>query len=583
MVRQLLLLLFIFAGLLFNSQLQAQSPLPYQWYVNANGGISQMYGDIENEDNAIGKLDGETTIGYGVKAGYYISPVFTGRFQFLNTSFKGQKDESNLKFESNLTELQLGVSASFLNLFWGYKKRLVDLYGLAGVGTLIYRGKLMSTLTGEMENGAGYDENGDKSSPEIGFSFPLGGGLDFRVSDRFLINLETALRLTTTDNIDAAEKGERKDAFYYTSVGLTYNFIKPKQPKKVVVPSTIPEKQENKYANTYINLIYDFPPELNSMDEFIMTSRISKGEIKGKAELTQILPIGFNVLDTAISNARTKFRNYTLSLYWDEIPADTAFDISYRVKLDKIFGSLPMTSILYFDETNEEHKFKTDIFIKRKIVAEPITVVDEKPSEKEMQSPSENVEFRIQLRASYNLRLSTDSLAKMFGLNEKITEEKIGRWYKYSAGSFKTYEEAKIYRKQINGKPGIKDPFIIAYYNGKRLNKLSELKDLAPETLPGGKQAKPKFKENGYCWRVQILAMKSKQVSPSALRNMHNIVEIVNEEIYHNWSKYTVGDCLSKQQALTLRLDLVNKGLNGAFLVKYHDGERAELKKINEQ
>ena len=72
--------------------------------------------------------------------------------------------------------------------------------------------------------------------------------------------------------------------------------------------------------------------------------------------------------------------------------------------------------------------------------------------------------------------------------------------------------------------------------------------------------------------------MKSKQASPSALRSIHNIEEIVNEEIYHNWSKYTVGDCLTKQAALDLRLELVKKGIDGAFLVKYHDGVRAELK-----
>jgi hypothetical protein len=234
-----------------------------------------------------------------------------------------------------------------------------------------------------------------------------------------------------------------------------------------------------------------------------------------------------------------------------------------------------MTSILYFEETGKEHKFKTDIFIKRKIVAEPIAVKADKPSENVNPSPSEKVEFRIQLRASYKLRLSTDSLAALFKLDKPIHEEKIGGWYKYSVGSFKTYDEAKAYRQKINGKPGIKDPFIIAYYDGKRLNKLSELREIAPETLPG--QEKPKFKENGYCWRVQILAMKSKQASPSALKNIYNIEQDVNEEIYHNWSKYTVGNCLTKQQALALRLELVKKGIDGAFLVKYHDGERAVI------
>ncbi len=578
MVRQLLLLFFLFTGLLLSSQLTAQSTLPYPWYVNANVGLTQLYGDIENETNPIDKLNNESGIGYGVRIGRNISPVFNGHFQFLNTTFKGQKDESNLSFSTNMMEFQLGSTVSLSNLIFRQKDRLVNVYALVGVGGLFYRGKLTNTITDETVNGIGYTSSGAKAPREFGVSFPLGGGLDFRLSDRFFLNLETAIRFTITDELDAAKKGANNDAFYYSSLGINYKFSTKRKRKEVVIPPSIAEKSENKYSGTYINLAYIYPHELNSMDEFVMTSHISKGKIKGKAELTQILPIGFNVLDTIIGNARTKFRNYTLSLYWDELPADSAFDITYRVKLDKIFGSLPMTSILYFAETGEEYKFKTDIFIKRKITAEPIAVEDELPTEEEMQSPSEKVEFRIQLRASYNLRLSTDSLASIFGLDEKITEEKIGRWYKYSVGSFKTYEEAKKYRSQINGQPGIKDPFIIAYYDGKRLNKLSELRDLAPKTFPGSEQAKPRFKENGYCWRVQILAMQSKQASPSALQSIYNIDEIVNEEIYHNWSKYTVGDCLTKQAALELRLKLVQKGLDGAFLVKYHDGERARLK-----
>lgn len=578
MVRQLRLLFFIVTVLLLNSQLTAQSTLPYPWYVNANVGLTQFYGDIENETNPIDKLNYESGIGYGVRIGRDISPVFKGHFQFLNTTFKGQKDASNLSFSTDMMEFQLGSTVSLSNLIFGQKNRFVNVYALVGVGGLFYRGELTNTLTGETENVTGYTSSGAKAPRDFAFSFPIGAGLDFRLSDRFFINLETAIRFTTTDELDAAKKGSNNDAFYYSSLGINYRFSTKQKSKEVFIPQSIAEKPENKYSGTYINLAYIYPQELNSTDEFEMTSRISKGKIKGKAELTQILPIGFNVLDTIIGNARTKFRNYTLSLYWDELPADSVFDITYRVKLDKIFGSLPMTSILYFEATGEESKFKTDIFIKRKIVAEPIVVIDEKPSEEEMQSPSEKVEFRIQLRASYNLKLSTDSLVRIFGLDEKITEEKIGRWYKYSVGSFKTYGEAKKYRSEINGKPGIKDPFIIAYYDGKRLNELSELRDLAPETLPGGVQAKPKFEENGYCWRIQILAMQSKQASTSALQSIYNIDEIINEEIYHNWSKYTVGDCLSRQEALELRLKLVNKGLNGAFLVKYHDGERAALK-----
>jgi len=575
MIRQVLFLIPFLAGFLLSYSSFAQSSLKYPWYVNANAGLTQMYGDIETETDPVGKLSGESGLGYGIRIGRNISPVFTGHFQFLYTSIKAEKQQNNLKFNSDIMEFQLGTTINLTNLILEKKERIVSVYGIVGIGALLHRGKLTNTNTGEIINSVGYTTSGSKSPHEFGISFPMGGGLDFRITDRIFANFETALRLTTTDKIDAAVKGANNDAFYYINAGLSYNFGIKKEPRKVVVPPEIAAKETTKSKDNYINVSYAYPNDLNSMDEFIMSCRISKGNMTGKAELTQILPIGFNVLDSVVANTTTKFRNYTLSLFWDEIPADSAFNISYRIKLDKIFGSLPMTSILYFAETGEEHRFKTDIFIKRKIIAEPIAVTGKKPTNNKMLSPSEKVEFRIQLRASYKLRLSTDSLTALFKLDEPIFEEKIGRWYKYSVGSFKTYDKAKIYRQKINGKPGIKDPFIIAYYDGKRLSKLSELREIAPETLPG--QEKPKFKENGYCWRVQILAMKSKQASPSALKSIYNIEQEVNEEIYHNWSKYTVGSCLTKRQALDLRLELVKKGIVGAFLVKYHDGERAVI------
>jgi len=291
--------------------------------------------------------------------------------------------------------------------------------------------------------------------------------------------------------------------------------------------------------------------------------------------LTQILPIGFTVTDTSIANARVEFKNYTLSLYWDELPADSIFEISYTVQLDKIYGTLPMVSILYLDTLEKEYRFKTDIFIKRKIIAEPIVVEEEAIEEEEMKSPSERVDFRIQVRASYKQKISVDSLEKSLHIDREIKEEKVGNWYKYSIGSFKTYEEARTFRRALVKKRLLKDAFIIAYFDDERLNTLSELKEIAPETLPGGKTTK--YKENGACYRVQILALMHKRVSPAVLKDMYQIEEEVNEETYHNWRKYTVGSCKSKSKALKLRLELIEKGIEGAFIVAYKNGERAKL------
>jgi len=577
--RKILFIFIVICFLFFGKHTTAQSSLTNEWYLNLNAGISQMFGDLQTEDNHLSKLSDETDLGFGLRAGKYISPVFAGHLQISRLAFKGYKESNNIGFSTNMVEIQLGATANLTNLFFGEKERLLNIYGFSGVNGMFFRSEAYMLSTGEIVNDIGYTENGErsKSSPEFAISFPLGAGIDLKLSEKWFLNLESGLRLSTSDKLDAYEKGGHGDAYYYTSLGISYNFITGKPERIPEPPPEIAKKPVNPYENEIIDFKYYFPKNLNSLDEFKMKCRIVKGKIEGKAELTQILPIGFYVTDTLIGGARTEFKNYTLSLYWDEVPADSVFEITYNVKLDKIYGNLPMTSILYFEKTGKEHKFKTDVFIKRKIVAEPIAVIEEKPTEEEMKSPSEKVEFRIQLRASYKHKLSPDSLAKLFNIDKPINEEKIKSWYKYSVGSFKTYQEAREFRKELVSNQKIKGAFIIAYFDNQRLNTLSELKDVAPETLPGGQPPKLKFEETGKCYRIQILALKEKSVSPSVLKDMYQLEENVYEEVYHNFRKYTVGYCLTKQDALNLRLKLIQKGLDGAFVVSYKNGERSSF------
>ncbi|MEZ5198699.1 MAG: SPOR domain-containing protein [Bacteroidales bacterium] len=317
-------------------------------------------------------------------------------------------------------------------------------------------------------------------------------------------------------------------------------------------------------------MIYDIPRDLESYQVFEMKCVIHKGNIDGRGELVQILPIGFNVKDTVIDDARMEFKNYTLNLYWDELPKDSVFEISYTVELDRIYGSLPLTSILYLEKTGKEYKFKTNVVIKRvePVVAEEPIVADE--TETGATETPAGVEFRVQVRAAYKAQIPLQRLANKYALRDEIRENYIGNWYKYSVGSFTTFEEAKKYRAEIVGEHGVRDAFIVAFYNGERLNDLSELKQLALDAYP----FKTSYKESGTCYRVQILAMKQGRVSPEVLKEIYAIEEEVNEEVYPNWHKYTVGKCTSKEEAKKLREKLVEKGIIDAFVVIYQNGER---------
>ena len=133
-----------------------QSSVDYQWYLNANAGFTQMYGDLSNSSDPIGKLSDETDLGYGFRLGKFISPVFSAHFQFLNARFKGLKESSDLQFASEVLEMQLGTTVNFLNLFGENRNRTVSLYGFLGVSSLAFRSQATKISTGEVVDGYGY-------------------------------------------------------------------------------------------------------------------------------------------------------------------------------------------------------------------------------------------------------------------------------------------------------------------------------------------------------------------------------------------------------------------------------------------
>ncbi len=142
------------------------------------------------------------------------------------------------------------------------------------------------------------------------------------------------------------------------------------------------------YANETVNLLTYIPQNIKSNAVFILKNIVYKGKIKGPGRLVQILPNGLDVLDTLIAGAKTKFANNALYLNWDELPADSVFEVSYRVKPKGIYGSFQMVSNLYLERTGKEYKFRTSLEIEP--AEEEIAVnkpsVDEVKVEKEQET-----------------------------------------------------------------------------------------------------------------------------------------------------------------------------------------------------
>lgn len=578
LARTVLLSMFIAVSIYPSRSLLAQSSLTYGWYININGGISQLHGDIQTSDNPLDKLKNETGLGGGIKFGKYINSVFTAYLQFHSSGMKGLVEKKDREFSSDMLEGRLGLTLNFTNLFFGKKERQINIYGTAGAGIVFFRSGTFSLSTGELINDYGYigTTNRQKTSREQAFLFPVGAGLDFKLSPQWYLNLETVVGIFTTDKIDATEKGTFNDAYNFTSIGLTYYF---KERKKGRIPQSRPLEEvkpapiADPFANEYINLIHKFPPEIKSFDEFEMQSEVHKGKIDGSGTLTQVLPVGFNVLDTAIANAKSEFKMYTLRLQWDELPADSVFTVSYRVKLDRIFGTLPLASILFLQKTGKDYKFKSTVDITQR--EEPVV---EKPIIPEIKKEDTIpaiaiIEYRIQVGASFKTKIPLRDLNAKISPTEEIREDFQNNWYSYTVGSFTSYEKAKEYMQKRVAEYGLKEAFIVVFYKGKKLKSLGELKQYVPEVTP----VQPEVKKEEYCYRVQIMATMSKGVDPVSLKQQYGLEEDVNEEIYHNWHKYTVGPCTAKPAASLLLKTVKAKGVTGAFIVTYKDGERVIL------
>ncbi|MCD4745754.1 MAG: outer membrane beta-barrel protein [Bacteroidales bacterium] len=569
--------LFLFILLNINLLLNAQSSRDYGWYFNVNFGLTQAYCDLQEDNNFISKLSDETKFGYGIQLAKYISPIFALRAQVLKAEMKGSKYSVDAYFNADVLEYQLNTSVNFSNIFFGINhERTVSVYGVAGIGMLYFRSESRKISNGEVINRYGYKDNGDKDKRSSSIFFPIGMGVNFRLSKKLSINFESVLRFMDTDDVDATDSGPHKDAFFYASLGLSYNLFKKKKREKIEMPSEIiAEITEDTLITEKIDLIYDLPKQLVSNSEFDMKFTIIKDKIDGLGELMQILPIGFTVLDTVFENAKFEFKNFTVNLIWDELPADTSFTMTYRVKVEDVYGNLPITSILYIDKTGKEYKFKRNIYVEKERFEEEIVISDTVITE-EIEEPKDVLEFKVQVRAAYKAKISLQRLANKYHLRDSIREDFVGNWYRYSVGSFATFAEAKEYRKIIVADHKVLDAFVVVFRNGVRLNSLSELKELKPSEMY---EKKTKYIENGLMYRVQILALLHNKVSPEALKDIYKVEKDINEEKYERWRKYTVGDFTSIKEAEKYRDLMKEKGITDAFVVIYKNGERISIDK----
>jgi hypothetical protein len=301
-----------------------------------------------------------------------------------------------------------------------------------------------------------------------------------------------------------------------------------------------------------INLEYDLPEKIISGSTFQFKCKISKGDLTGAAKLTQRLPIGFDIVESVIGGAKTKYSNYTLNLIWDDIPLDSIIEISYNVVVNRSYGYLPISSILYFEETGKKYLFNTHVLVDKEQPAEDLVVYN--PPSK----PENNA--GIILVETVNP-----------GKSSKVMPSK-----KYNISSNEK-EIPEHHPVVVSEAPDIETE------SGQLNNLVIEHKGLvseSPEPKTRSAVNSPNTTKtsvnnsNQTVYRIQILALMYNNVRPENLKRKFHIVENVKVEKFNNWRKYTVGHYTSLREAKASLANIKQKGLKDAFIVGYKDDYR---------
>jgi cell division septation protein DedD len=251
------------------------------------------------------------------------------------------------------------------------------------------------------------------------------------------------------------------------------------------------------------------------------------------AKIEESIPSGYLFESVDPHEGIESFSSSTVKFIWMKLPEESEFEVSYRLipKRDEPQGDMMIDGLLTYSEGNENKLVKikeVDVAFeslsladKRRLLAtgeipagaktssalamnrtepeprEPVKEVKQtspastNPPSGSGGSPAAStsaagpsgrlivntrvlgtgsgVYYRVQLAAN---RTAFDARAHFrgAGVDKEVLVEQHEGYYKYTVGSFTSYSEANDYRKRLARSPSMKEAFVVAYRDGKRVS-----------------------------------------------------------------------------------------------------------------
>lgn len=259
-------------------------------------------------------------------------------------------------------------------------------------------------------------------------------------------------------------------------------------PNKLVVTRSIPEKTGN--------------------HRYTINLKFKKGDLSKFAKIEETIPTGFRATEENSENGIFSFSQGIMKILWMNLPNSPEFIISYNIipepgmdintlqvkgRFSYIIGNSTKTIMVENEKllptiaTIEENIVTKEIIEDEKSdsipeiktqqkLIEQAPLVDnhkkyketEKLKKQEMLQPEKGIYYRIQLAAGHQ-KINTEKYFKRLKIDETVKIEYHQGWRKYSTGSYSIYKNARDQRIKIWETTSIKDAFVAAYDNGRRI------------------------------------------------------------------------------------------------------------------
>ncbi|MFO8087771.1 MAG: SPOR domain-containing protein [Bacteroidales bacterium] len=584
-MRQLFTISFTFLFLFFIfSKAVVSQEIPPKWQLGIHGGPTLFWGDLsvnEDEGDYLAKFKDDNQWSFGLNAGYRILPFALLGGDFSYGQLEGMRDTyddpnslMNQTFETEYFDYALSLRLNLNDLIGGYRSdRLLSVYLLGGYGQLHYRAKTSQLNSGAILNTVGYSNNGQtKEDMQTAWRIPVGGGLQFRLSERFEASLQTYVNYTDVDDLDATVGStDVNDQYSYTSVGVAYNFGTKKKPKPQYPPDPEPEPEPEiteaveEIHEVDVDFTSNLPKTVRPDTTLRLTYRLKKGDLEEYARFEQTFPQGVKVMSGKAAGAKFSFKDQLMVFEWDQLPKASSIKLSAQLKVQSeiVPQHYDVPGRFNYQENGEE---KRKVFAMG-FLAKPKKVVE--VAEPEPEKSGSEIVYRVQVRAIYNGKQSTSEVKQVYKLDKNVYEHFHQGYAKYSAGDFDNYSQANEYKRVLRNEKGVNGAFVVAFHNKERLNSLSDV----DRVLNQGAKAEVK---TGTYYKIQIAAVSAgnNRTAVAVFRDKYNLAgEDIRIETSGNWHRYTIGSYADYNQAKQ-KLSDIRQRVPDAFIARYQDGRR---------